>query len=130
MVGIFKQFESIDLVTKQINSSNIKIKYEAISTLGKLAQPAPVRDLQLLYSGETAEIKAQILKSLIIISDSDNADFFRDILLTESDSKLRILSAKGLVSLRKTGFEIIDNLDLYSDEVLRNIVTHAKDVRI
>jgi hypothetical protein len=130
MVGIFKQFESIDLVTKQINSSNIKIKYEAISTLGKLAQPAPVRDLQLLYPGETAEIKAQILKSLIIISDTDNADFFRDILLTESDSKLRILSAKGLVSLRKTGFEIIDNLDLDSDAVLRNIVTHAKDVRI
>lgn len=130
MVGIFKQFESIDLVTKQINSSNLKIKYEAISTLGKLAQPAPVKELQLLYPGENTEMKARILKSLIMISDSENAVFFRDTLLAETDSNLRILSAKGLVSLRAKGLEMIDNLDLEADDVLKNIVTHAKDVRI
>lgn len=130
MVGIFKQFESIELVMEQLDSPIVKVRFEAISTLGKMAQPAPVHDLQLLYYKESTEIKAQILKSLIMISDSENADFFRKTLLDEIDSNLRILSARGLVALGSSGLEIIEKLDLEADEVLKKIIAHAKDRRI
>ncbi|EKD32201.1 MAG: hypothetical protein ACD_77C00154G0010 [uncultured bacterium] len=130
MVGIFKQYESIELVIKQLNSSIVKVRFEAISTLGKMAQPAPIHDLQLLYYKESIEIKAQILKSLIMISDSENADFFRKTLLDEIDTNLRILSARGLVALGSTGLEIIEKLYLNADDILKMIITHAKDRRI
>jgi len=130
MVGIFKQFESIELVISQLNSPNTKIRYEAICTLGKLAQPAPIQELQLLFYKESMESKAQIIKSLIMISDSENADFFREILLKENDISLRILSAKGLVSLGDSGLEAINKLDLDADDLLKKIIIHAKDSRI
>ncbi|MDD4492702.1 MAG: HEAT repeat domain-containing protein, partial [Bacteroidales bacterium] len=130
MVGIFKQFESIELVIKQLNSPNSKIRFEAICTLGKLAQTAPIPELQLLFYKEDTENRAQIIKSLIMISDSENAAFFREILLNENDVSLRILSAKGLVSLGDSGLEIINTLDLDADDLLKKIIIHAKDSRI
>ncbi|MHC1690338.1 MAG: HEAT repeat domain-containing protein [Bacteroidales bacterium] len=130
MVGIFKQFESIELVIRQLNSPNTKIRYEAICTLGKLAQPAPIPELQMLFHKESLENKAQIIRTLIMISDSENVTFFREILLNENDISLRILSANGLVSLGDSGLETINTLDLDADDLLKKIIIHAKDSRI
>ena len=130
MIGIFKQFESIELVMRRLDSPNIKVRYEAVSTLGKLAQPEPIGELQLLFYKEGTENKTQIIKSLIMISDSENAAFFREILLNENDVSLRILSAKGLVSLGNSGLETINTLDLDADDLLKRIIIHAKDSRI
>lgn len=130
MVGIFKQFESIELVMNRLNSPSTKVRYEAICTLGKMAQPAPIPELQQLFYNESTEIKAQIIKSLIMISDSENAVFFRNTLLNENDISLRILSASGLVNLGSGGLEIINTLDLDADDLLKKIIIHAKDRRI
>lgn len=130
MIGIFKQFESIGLVTKRLDCLSEKVRFEAIATLGKMAQPEPVQVLQRLYYNESTEIRAQILKSLIMISDLGNAGFFRETLLNEKDTNLRILSAKGLVALGSTGLEIIEKLDSEADDLLKMIIIHAKDPRI
>ena len=130
MVGIFKQFESIESVIRQLNSQNAKIRFEAICTLGNLALPAPIPELQMLFHKESPENRGQIMRSLIMISDSNNIGFFREILLRENDISLRILSAKGLVSLGNSGLEIINTLDLEADDLLKRVIMHAKDSRI
>jgi len=56
--------------------------------------------------------------------------FFAKSYLNENDISLRILSAKGLVSLGDSGLEAINKLDLDADDLLKKIIIHAKDSRI
>jgi len=130
MVGIFRQYANIDLVVKRLGSSNHKVRLEAIITLGKIALPAPISELQRLYQLENFINKTQILNSLTLISDSDNMPFFYNTLLYEKEIFLRILSAKGLVSLGPVGIDKINLLLLDADDVLKKIIIHAKDDRI
>lgn len=130
MIGILKQFESIHLVIKQLDNPNTKVRFESISTLGKLGSPAPIANLQLLFAKEDIENKAQIIKSLTIISDTDNIAFFRDSLLNEKDLSVRILTAQGLVALDNIGEEVISSLAQDANDVLKKIIMHAKDTRI
>ena len=130
MVGIFKQYANIDLVVKRLGSTNHKVRLEAINTLGKVALPAPIPELQRLYPLENFVNKKQILNSLTLISDSDNIPFFCNTLLYEKEVFLRILSAKGLVSLGPVGIDKINLLLLDADDVLKKIIIHAKDDRI
>lgn len=130
MVGILKQFENMNLLIKQLECLNERIRFQAIATLGKMAIPSPIADLQHLYHTENLKNKAEIIKSLIDISDSKNISFFRDSLISEEDKYLRILSAKGLTSLGSAGMEVIDSLEIDADAILSRILMHAKDTRI
>ena len=130
MVGVLKQFESMNLLIEQLESTNERIRFQAIATLGKMALPSPIPNLQRLYHKENLKNKAEIIKSLIVISDYKNIPFFRDSLIREEDQYLRILSAQGLTSLGSAGMEVIDSLALNADDILNKILLHAKDKRI
>jgi len=64
------------------------------------------------------------------MSDSSNVPFFEEVLLTETEISLRILSARGLVSLDSIGEERVNLLYEEADPVLKTIIIHAKDDRI
>ena len=130
MSGIFKQLDNVDLVTNRLDDTVPEIIYEAICTLGKMALPSPVYKLQQLYQEEGLVNKTEIVRSLTLISDSSNVPFFEKVLLNETDIKLRILAAKGLILLNEIGTERLDSLYLDADTRLKEIIIHAKDNRI
>lgn len=130
MSGIYKQFDNADLVIQRLGDTDCEIRREAICTLGKMAMPSQAYELQQQFMKEEPENKTEIIRSLIMMSDTSNIPFFEKVLLNETDINLRILSAKGLVSLDGIGADRLDSLYLDADQVLKNIITHAKDNRI
>ena len=130
--GLFKQYENAELVAQRLSDKDPEIRRIAIITLGKLAMPFPVPELRDLYIKENQNNKAEIIISLIMIYDMSNIPFFKDILLKETDSYLRILAARGLRALDGEGKEHLE--DIYSNAgentLLKNIIIHAKDQRI
>jgi len=130
MIGIFKKFDLVELVTKRLQDADQDIRLEAIKALGKMAVTSPIYELIQVFSDENITNKSEIIKSLIMISDLQSIPFFEGVLLDEKDYHLRILAAKGLVSLDAIGEERLDRLFADADPVLKKIITHAKDKRI
>ncbi len=130
MSGVFKQFDNIDLVTHRLDDIDLDIRHEAICALGKMAVPSPGNGLRQLFLTEGSENKTEIIRSLIMMSDSSNIPFFEEVLLTETEISLRILSARGLVSLDSVGEDRVNSLYKEGDPVLKTIIIHAKDERI
>lgn len=128
MTGIFKQFDSAELVSKLLYDADGEIRQEAIICLGKLAIPSSIYELQNIYYEEDRVNKTEILNSLCMISDSINIEFFKDVLLKETDTNLRIMSAKGLVSLGDSGKNVLNTLQDNVDPFLTKIINHAKSV--
>jgi len=130
MSGVFKQFDNIDLVTLRLDDIDLDIRHEAICALGKMAVPSPGYRLRQLFLTEESENKTEILRSLIMMSDSSNIPFFEEVLLNESEISLRILSARGLVSVDSIGEELVNSLFDVAGPILKAIIIHAKDERI
>jgi HEAT repeat protein len=130
MAGNYKQFENVELVTQRLDDDDQEIRREAICALGKMVIPSKATVLQQLFPKEELENKTEIIRSLIMMSESSNASFFEEALLNETDVNLRILSAKGLVSLGNAGMSRLNLLLLNADELLKKIIIHAKDNRI
>jgi len=130
MAGNYKQFENVELITQRLDDDDQEIRREAICALGKMAIPSKAPVLQQLFPKEELENKTEIIRSLIMMSESSNAPFFEEVLLNETDINLRILSAKGLVSLGNTGNSRLNSLFLNADPMLKKIIIHAKDNRI
>jgi len=130
MAGNYKQFENVELVTQRLNDEDPEIRCEAICALGKMAIPSKASALQQLFPNEALDNKTEILRSLIMMSEISNATFFEETLLNETDVNIRILSAKGLVSLGNAGTSRLNTLLLNADEMLKKIIIHAKDNRI
>jgi len=130
MSGVFKQFDNVDMVTKRLDDSDMDIRHEAICALGKMAIPAPCQRLQQLFKNEEIINKSEIIRSLTMMSDSSNVPFFEEVILNETDISLRILSAKGLVSLVGIADDRLNFLLEKADPVLNAIIIHAKDDRI
>ena len=130
MSGVFKQFDNIDLVTLRLDDIDLDIRHEAICALGKMAVPLSGNRLRQLFMTEESENRTEILRSLIMMSDSSNVPFFEKVLLNETETSIRILSARGLVSLDSVGEERVNSLFEVADPVLKTIIIHAKDERI
>jgi len=130
MSGVFKQFDSVDRVTNRLDDVDPDIRHEAILALGKMAIPAPADHLRQLYPEESLKNKTEIIRSLTMMSDSSNIPFFEEIMRIETDFSLRILSAKGLVSLDGNSNDRINSIFVDADPVLQAIINHAKDERI
>jgi len=95
-----------------------------------MAIPSKASVLQQLFPKEALDNKTEIIRSLIMMSESSNTTFFEETLLNETDVNLRLLSAKGLVSLGNAGLSRLNSLFLTADELLKKIIIHAKDNRI
>ena len=130
--GLFKQYENADVIAQRLSDSDPEIRKMAIITLGKLAMPYSVPELRELYLTENQGNKAEIIISLIMIYDMSNIPFFTDILLSDTESYLRILAARGLRSLDGDGKIHLENIysNAGDDTLLKNIIIHAKDQRI
>jgi len=126
MTGIFKQFGSANVVSILLHDKDSEIRQEAICTLGKMEMASSIDELQNLYSTEDLINKTEIVRALIMISDSTNIGFFKYLLLNETDTNLRILSAKGLVLLGDNGKEILNTIFIEADPFLKKIINHAK----
>lgn len=130
MSGVFKQFDNVDMVTNRLDDSDMDIRHAAICALGKMAIPAPCHRLKQLFKTEEIINKTEIIRSLTMMSDSSNIPFFEEVMLNETDISLRILSAKGMVSIDGIADNRMNSLFGEADSVLKAIIIHAKDSRI
>lgn len=130
MTGIFKQFDNVEMVTQRLQDTDPDIRLEAIIALGKMGVPSPGPELKQLFQGERLINKSEIVRSLMMLSDSQNIPFFEEVLRDETELNLRILAARGFVSFNGIGKERLDLLYEAADPVLKKIIIHAKDNRI
>jgi len=130
MAGIFKQFDTAELVTQRLNDRDEEIRREAIITLGKMELPDSNSNLIEIFPNESTTNKVEILRAMILSGDNQNAAFFEKALLHETNLSIRILSAKGLVKLGEEGLKMLDSIISQSDTKLKLIIIHAKDKRI
>jgi len=130
MAGIFKQFDTAELVTQRLNDRDEEIRREAIIALGKMELPDSNSNLIEIFPNESTTNKVEILRAMILSGDNQNAAFFEKALLHETDLSIRILSAKGLVKLGEEGLKMLDTINSQADTKLKLIIIHAKDKRI
>jgi len=130
MTGIFKQFDNAEMVTQLLQDADPDIRLEAIIALGKMGVPSPGPELKQLFPGEGLINKSEIVRSLMLLSDSQNIPFFEEVLRDETELNLRILAARGFVSFNGIGKERLELIYEAADPVLKKIIIHAKDNRI
>ena len=130
MAGIFKQFDVSELVIEKLYNRDVEIRRAAIVALGMMELPGSNINLKEIFSGEEVVNKAEILNSMILSEDQQNGPFFEEILLHETDVRIRILSAKGMVKLGKEGENKLESILIQADTSLKLIIMHAKDNRI
>ena len=130
MAGIFKQFDTAELVIEKLYDSDEEIRREAIIAFGMMELPGSNISLKEIYYGEEAANKTEILNSMILSEDQQNAPFFEGILCYGTDVKIRILAAKGLVKLGKKSEKVLESILRQADTSLKLIIMHAKDNRI
>ncbi len=130
MSGIFKQFKNIELIIQRLQDPDTDIRTEAILALGKMEALFAGSFLIQMFSSEEQLNKSAIIQSLTMIADVINIPFFEEVLINENEPGLRIMAAKGLVSMKNQGIERLDFCYLDAGPVLKNIIIHAKDERI
>jgi len=130
MSGVFKQFDNVEMVAMRLEDSDLDIRQEAIHALGEMALPSPGYKLRQLFPSEGLLNKKEIIRSLIMMSDSSNIPFFETVLLNEQDINLRILAAKAMVSFNGICDDTLNFMLRDADPLLTSIIIHAKDKRI
>ena len=130
MAGIFKQFNTAELVTQRLYDKDPEVRREAIIALGRMELPVSNSSLKEIFPDEEITNKAEIIRSLILTEDQLNTPFFEEKLIHEREISIRILSARGLVMLGKGSAKILDAILPQADTSLQLVIMHAKDKRI
>lgn len=124
LAEIYQQYQVHDIVAESLNSEQDKIRYQAIKTLGEIANEETATILKEHYNKENTRNKRRILRQLAIIGSSDDIDFLRNK-LSESDDALKLEAGRSLVRIDKIGWEILNEL-MSEDETLYSIGKQIK----
>lgn len=98
LTDIYQQIYVNDIVITCLESNNEKIRYQAIKTLGRIAQETTADALKEQYYKETPGNKLEIIKQLAIIGTSDELPFLTDR-LREEDESLIIEAGRAIVAV-------------------------------
>lgn len=98
LADIYRQMDVHDLVLSQLSHPADKIRFQAIRTLGRIANEQTPDILVARYACETPGNKREILKQLSVIAHAAHIPFLEEALLDDSDTiKLEAITAIALL---------------------------------
>lgn len=107
LADIYQQFHVNEIVVDRLKSDNERIRYQAIKTLGIIANETTANALIEQYPAETIENKLEIIKQLAVIGGSDDLPFLTERLKEEDDS-LVIEASRAIISGNNNGWQILE----------------------
>lgn len=107
LADIYLQFRVKDIVAQCLKNDSDKIRYQAIKTLGKIADSDTSEILRQQYPNETTGNKIAILKQLAVIGGEEDITFLTE-LLQEKDERLKLESARALVTISSNGWKTLE----------------------
>lgn len=108
LADIYQQIHVNDIVIACLKSNNEKIRYQAIKTLGRIAQETTAEALKQQYSKETSNNELEIIKQLAIIGTSDDLSFLTDR-LKEEEETLVIEAGRAIIACgNERGWQILE----------------------
>lgn len=99
LADIFQQMQVHDQVAFCLSNPKVKIRYQAIKTLGRIANDRTSKLLQQIYEAEEVENRREILQQIAVIGGMDDEQFLLDRLY-ETDDKLKLAAGRALVSIK------------------------------
>lgn len=130
MCGIFKQYNNLDKIISEIDSQDSSVRVEAINAAGLFAMPDALEKLEMRYHLEENPVKRRIIKAMTYICDCQSLAFYNEVMATEKDPIIRIMTAKAIIKLGAEGEELLDYITLKADDTMLSIIRHAKDKMI
>jgi HEAT repeat protein len=119
LADIYQQFQVNDMVIDRLKSENEKIRYQAIKTLGGIANETTAKALKEHYAVETPENKLEIIKQLSVMGASDDLPFLIDR-LQEEDESLVIEAGRAIVAGNNENMKILEG-HLTSESIYKQI---------
>ncbi|HJU45828.1 MAG TPA: HEAT repeat domain-containing protein [Chitinophagaceae bacterium] len=119
LADIYQQIYVNDIVITCLSSNNEKIRYQAIKTLGRIAQETTADALKERYYKETSSNKLEIIKQLAIIGTSDDLPFLTDR-LKEEDESLILEAGRAIMTASGKNWQIMEEKKI-SESIFKQI---------
>jgi hypothetical protein len=132
MIGRFRQRESVQtLLVLLTNSKDERVKIAVIRALRELSADEGEELLLSLYPLENIVIKNEILKTLEVIGSSKSIPFLEKIITQPvEDYPISIQAIRAMITINKSGNNLIDKIFDQSGPQLQLIIQHARDRRL
>lgn len=124
LTEIYQQFHVHDDVLPCLNNENHKIRFQAIKTLGSIAESNTVAILREQYPKEPTANKLEILRQVGIIGTTADIDFLTAN-LNEEDHALKLEAGRAMVSINRDRMDILDQIS-ENDEIIHSITQQIK----
>ncbi len=98
LTDIYRQLDMHDLVADCLQSANVKIRAQAIKSLGRIADDSTAEILISHYPTETNDNKKKILQQLATIGNNNITSFLEEV-LKEDDDFLKLEATRALVAV-------------------------------
>ena len=98
LADIFQQLQVHNQVVACLSHRKIRIRYQAIKTLGRIANEDTNSLLRQMYYAEEVANRMEILRQLSVIGTTDDVPFLTDQ-LHENDDRLKLEAGRAIVNL-------------------------------
>lgn len=124
LTDIYLQFQVKDIVVQCLKNEHDKIRYQAIKTLGKIADSDTSEILKQQYHKETTGNKIAMLKQLALIGTDGDMPFLTG-LLQETDERIKLETARAIARIGNNGWQTLKE-NAQNNEVLMAIGKQVK----
>jgi hypothetical protein len=121
----FKQQQSVPLIIALIETSNLKLRAEAITALGKLEAQDAAKHLVHIYLHQPQEIKLAILTALGRIRSGRYLNFLEDEFIVSDDFEIKKYASDAIIKLYPLSKTTIDNLMDNRETLNQRILNHS-----
>jgi hypothetical protein len=125
LVQEFQQFQVHNEVCATLNSSNEKLRYQAIKTLNRIATTDTEHILATQYQKETFPNKILILQQMRMLATKDNIGFLVAA-AEENDDTIKLNAGRALVDCCEEGTMILEQKAVAQPVPYQSILSHIK----
>lgn len=124
LADIYQKLEVHNIVVICLSSIDERVRYQAITTLGRIANEKTAAILTAKYAEETLTNKANILRQLAVIGTESDVPFLIER-LREQDDNVKLEAGRAIARCVGSGIDILDR-HAAGDETLISISKQIK----
>lgn len=117
LADIYQKFEVHEQVSACLSSIDERVRFQAIATLGRIANEQTASILTSHYANETLGNKKNILKQLSLIGSTSELAFLLDK-LNESDDNLKLEAGRAITRSCGEGWDVLQEYVAGNDTLL------------
>ncbi len=123
----FKQATAVSLILNLIKTPNLKLRGEAIASLGKLEVKGSEKELVSIYPEQPHEIRLEILTALGRIQSGECLDFLEKEFISSSDFEIKKHASDAIIKLYPLSKSTIEKLMHDGGTLNQKILNHSLD---